>query len=312
MMMEQSHSHDNLNNLRAEWLMELTVQHRYSGHTVAAYDGDMANFLSFLNDHFGELASLEILRQMKISDFRSWLSHRIGNGMSPRSNVRALSAVKSFFNYLARANLIDQRIISSVKRPKLPDLLPKPIDEKVVLNFLESESFFDGDAEWVTKRDRALYTLLYCTGMRIGEALSLKTRDVAAETKIVGKGKKDRIIILLPIALQRIEEYIASCPHDLIHGYLFLGVRGKKLHATYVDNRLQKLRLIHDLPDHASAHAFRHSFATHLVQRGADLRSVQELLGHESLSSTQIYTDVDDYNLLKIYEKSHPLEIKRR
>ncbi|MDR2268503.1 MAG: tyrosine-type recombinase/integrase [Holosporaceae bacterium] len=310
-MMEHA-DNDKLHNLCIEWLRELAVQRCYSTHTIDAYDGDLTNFLTFLNGHFGELASLEILQQMKISDFRSWLSYRISNDMSPRSNVRALSAIKSFFNYLARANLIDLRVVNSVKRPKLPDLLPKPIDEKVILNFLESELFFDGDPEWVTKRDRALYTLLYCTGLRINEALSIKTRDIAAETKITGKGKKDRIIILLPITLQRIEEYVELCPHDLIHGYLFVGVRGKKLHAAYVDNRLQKLRLMHDLPDHASAHAFRHSFATHLVQRGADLRSVQELLGHESLSSTQIYTDIDDYNLLKIYEKSHPLEIKRR
>ncbi|MDR1361636.1 MAG: tyrosine-type recombinase/integrase [Holosporaceae bacterium] len=301
----------NLNNLVDEWLQELIVQRRYSAHTVGAYGRDLANFLSFLGDHFGETASLEILGQMKISDFRSWFSRRIGNGLCPRSNVRALSSVRSFFSYLAKGDLIELNVINGVKRPKLPSLLPKPVNEKTILNFLNSASFFDSDPEWVTDRDRALYTLLYCTGIRIGEALSIKTNDVASEIKIVGKGKKDRVIILLSTALARLEKYMASCPHTLSGGYLFLGVRGKKLHHTYVDNRLQKLRLIHGLPEHTSAHAFRHSFATHLVQNGADLRSVQELLGHESLASTQIYTDVDDYNLLKIYEKSHPLETRR-
>jgi integrase/recombinase XerC len=228
--------------------------------------------------------------------------------MSARSNVRALSSLKSFFNYLAKRDLVNLDAIEAVRRPKLAALLPKPIEKDAILNFLNAEKFFENDAPWVTNRDRALYTLLYCTGVRINEALSIRTRDVAPEIKIRGKGKKDRVVILLPIALERIATYINSCPYDIANEYLFIGIKGKKLHASYVDNRLEKLRLTYNLPDYASAHSFRHSFATHMVQNGADLRSVQELLGHESLSSTQIYTDVDDYSLLRIYEKSHPLE----
>ncbi|GHU14363.1 tyrosine recombinase XerC [Alphaproteobacteria bacterium] len=292
------------------WINELRVQRRYSDHTLSAYENDLKNFLSFLNGHFADEVSLEILQKMKIADFRAWLSHRITNDMCARSNVRALSAIRSFFNFLAKKNLVDLKIVNAVKRPKLSALLPKPINETAIMDFINLDTFFEEDLPWVTARERALFTLLYCTGMRINEALSIKTKDVSNEIKIVGKGKKDRIVLLLPLALERIEAYIASCPHDISNGYLFVGVKGKKLHASYVDNRLQKLRIMYNLPDHASAHAFRHSFATHLIQNGADLRSVQELLGHESLSSTQIYTDVDDYNILRIYEKSHPLEIK--
>ena len=298
----------NLQDLVKSWLDELVLQRKYSNHTVSAYTRDIENFLSFLCQHIGESASLETLQNMKISDFRSWFSSRITNGMLARSNIRALSSVKSFFNYLAKRNLIELNVINSVKRPKISSLLPKPINESVISDFLNTETFFENDPLWITNRDRALYTLLYCTGLRINEALNIKTSEVNAEIRISGKGKKDRVVLLLPISIERIKTYIKSCPHDISRGYLFVGLRGKKLHASSVDNRLEKLRFTHNLPDHATAHAFRHSFATHLIQHGADLRSVQELLGHESLSSTQIYTDIDDYNLLKIYERSHPLE----
>jgi integrase/recombinase XerC len=297
-----------LENFVKNWLEELTVQRRYSHHTVNSYERDLGNFIDFLQKHTGESVSLGTLQNLKIADFRSWLSNRIVGGLAARSNVRALSAVKSFFRYLAQRNLLDLRIINSVRRPKLPTLLPKPLEEDAILNFLSQDFFFARDPSWVTQRDKALFSLLYCCGLRIGEALNIKTRDLGSEIKILGKGKKDRVVLLLPMAMDMIESYVAACPHDLAGGYLFVGLRGKKLHASFVDNRIQKLRVQYNLPDHASAHAFRHSFATHLIRHGADLRSVQELLGHESLSSTQIYTDVDDYNLLKIYKSAHPLE----
>nr|MCR5225336.1 tyrosine-type recombinase/integrase [Alphaproteobacteria bacterium] len=246
--------------------------------------------------------------ELQISDFRAWLTHRISNGLSARSNSRALSSVKSFFNYLAKYNLVDLETIYAVRRPKLSKLLPKPIQQHVIFELLNADSFFENDPKWITDRDKAIFALLYCTGLRISEALNIKTKDINSEMQIRGKGKKDRIVILLPMVLQQIEQYILSCPYDLDDGFLFVGLKGKKLHASAIDNRLEKLRLRYKLPTHSGAHAFRHSFATHLIQNGADLRSVQDLLGHESLSSTQIYTDVDDYNLLKIYEHAHPLE----
>ncbi|MDR1236526.1 MAG: tyrosine-type recombinase/integrase [Holosporaceae bacterium] len=293
------------------WLEELEIQKYYSRHTIEAYRRDVTNFENFLVGHIGDNVSPEILRTLKTADFRSWLSRRISDGLTARSNVRALSALKSFFRYLAKRDLVDLKSIDSVKRPKLSALLPKPIKEDKILDFLNLDFFFENDPQWITDRDRALFSLLYCCGLRINEALNIKTKDVADEIKISGKGKKDRMILVLPLVSDRIKIYISGCPHDLSEGFLFVGLKGKRLHASLADNRLQKLRLMHDLPDHASAHAFRHSFATHLIQHGADLRSVQELLGHESLSSTQIYTDVDDCNLLKTYAKTHPLEKNR-
>jgi integrase/recombinase XerC len=295
-------------DLLNSWLEELAIQRHYSEHTVNAYGRDVANFKNFLSEHLEEKLSIKALGNLRVSDFRSWFSQRISKGFTARSNVRALSAVKSFFNHLARRDLIDLKTINAVRRPKLPSLLPKPIEEETIISFLNLEYFFENDVDWITHRDRALLSLLYCCGLRINEAINIKTKEVDSEIKICGKGKKERLIILLPMVLKRIKFYIRSCPHDLSKGFLFVGLKGKRLHASLVDNRLQKLRVLHNLPDHTSAHAFRHSFATHLVQHGADLRSVQELLGHESLSSTQIYTNVDDYNLLRIYRQSHPLE----
>lgn len=299
---------ENLRKLVQNWLEQLEVQLRYSEHTVICYRRDMCDFLNFLSNHESDVIDLEILKNLKLSDFRAWLSHRVNNDLSARSNARALSSVKSFFYYLAKLNLINTKIVDSVRRSKLSKLLPKPIPEDNVMKFLNQKFYFENDPQWVTNRDRALYTLLYSTGLRINEALNIKTRDIELEMKIRGKGKKDRIVLLFPVTFERIKTYINTCPYDLKDGFLFVGVRGKKLSASSVDYRLKRLQILNDLPEHSSAHAFRHSFATHLIQKGADLRSVQELLGHESLETTQIYTDVDNYNLLKIYEKTHPLE----
>ncbi len=296
-----------LRKFASEWLEFLAVQRKYSEHTLKSYKRDVENFLKFLNQHKGELVSIALLNSLKIPDFRSWLASRSTDGLVVRSNVRAVSSLKSLFAFLSEKHLVDMDAINLLRRPKIPKLLPKPIEEKTIINFLNAEYFFEGDLQWITNRDRALYYLLYCTGLRISEALNIKTKDVAPSMKIFGKGKKERIVLLLPVVIEKIKTYISTCPYDLNDGFLFIGLRGKKLLAPYVDARLEKLRLIYNLPDHASAHAFRHSFASHLIQNGADLRSVQDLLGHESLASTQIYTDINDYNILKIYENFHPL-----
>jgi len=299
---------EGLQKLVQDWLTQLEVQLCYSEHTTVCYRRDLINFLDFLGEHEGATVNLEILRNLKLSDFRAWLSHRVNDNLSARSNARALSSVRSFFYYLAKLDLLDTKVIDSVRRSKLSKLLPRPIPEDNIMEFLNQEFYFDTDPQWVTNRDRALYTLLYSTGLRISEALNIKTKDIEPEMKIRGKGKKDRVVLLFPVTLERIKIYINTCPYNLEDSFLFVGVRGKKLNASLVDVRLKKLQILNELPEHSSAHAFRHSFATHLVQNGADLRSVQELLGHESLESTQIYTDIDDYNLLKIYERTHPLE----
>lgn len=290
------------------WLEELAFERRYSQHTVVDYRRDLFNLLSFFEEHFGEKVSLEVLQKAKSADFRAWLSHRMNKGLQARSNVRALSAVKSFFKYLARRGLVELRSLNAVRRPKLAELLPKPIEEGTILRFLQLDHYNNNEPKWVSARDRALYTLLYCTGLRISEALSLTLSDIQPEIKIRGKGKKDRMILLLPIAISRINEYVKLCPYNLKTGKLFRGVRGRTLNASIVDIRLKEAQIMYDLPDHTSAHAFRHSFASHMLKEGADLRSVQDLLGHESLSSTQIYTKIDDSTLFKVYETTHPLE----
>lgn len=289
------------------WLAYLSVQKKYSPNTVISYKRDVHNFVLFMTSHKGQPISLEILNSLKIGDFRAWLAARSNSGLIARSNVRALSSVRSLFNYLAEKRLANTDTINLLQRPKIPKLLPKPIEENTILDFLNAPYFFEKDPLWITNRDRALYHLLYCTGLRINEALSIKTREISSSIKICGKGKNERMVLILPLVLEKIEAYTKTCPYDIADGFLFVGLRGRKLLAPYVDARLEKLRMIHNLPDHASAHAFRHSFATHLIQNGADLRSVQDLLGHESLSSTQIYTDVNDYNILKIYEQTHPM-----
>ncbi|MBR1734831.1 MAG: tyrosine recombinase XerC [Alphaproteobacteria bacterium] len=304
--------HKELLSLVYNWIDFLAIQKKYSENTIISYKRDAENFLNFINEHYGEAITLNHLNSLKVVDFRSWLAKRVNNGLNPRSNVRAISSVKSFFGFLAQKHLINMDAINLLKRPKIPKLLPKPIETKIIIDFLNAQYFFENDELWITNRDRALYYLLYCTGLRINEALNIKTAEIASTMKICGKGKKERIITLLPIVLEKINTYIHTCPYDLNEGYLFIGLRGKKLLAPYVDSRLEKLRILYNLPDHASAHAFRHSFATHLIQNGADLRSVQDLLGHESLSSTQIYTDINDYNILNIYEKTHPLAINSR
>lgn len=299
-----------LESLISEWLAYLSIQKKYSSNTIISYRRDTYDFTRFMAQHKNQEISLEILNALKIGDFRSWLAARSNARLIARSNVRALSSVRSLFNYLAEKRLVNTDTINLLQRPKIPKLLPKPIEENSILDFLNAPYFFEKDPPWITNRDRALYHLLYCTGLRINEALSIKTRDVASSIKICGKGKKERMVLLLPAVLEKIETYIRTCPYNLTDDFLFVGLHGRKLLAPYVDSRLEKLRMIHNLPDHASAHAFRHSFATHLIQNGADLRSVQDLLGHESLSSTQIYTDVNDYNILKVYERTHPMAKK--
>lgn len=297
-----------LNELLSNWLSELKIARKYSNHTILAYQNDISDFFCFLQNHSGGNASVATLKNAKAMDFRAWISSRVNKKISARSNARAISSLKSFMKYLARLDLVDLKAINCIKRAKLSFLLPKPIDEGFLLKFLDRAKFFDNDLEWITDRDRALYTVLYCSGMRISEVLNLKLSDIRAVIKINGKGKKDRIVVMLEIAIERVKRYVQSCPYDLADGYLFVGLRGKKLNASLVDSRLQKLSAMCDLPEHISAHSFRHSFATHMIKNGADLRSVQELLGHESLSSTQIYTALETDNMMKAYSKFHPLE----
>lgn len=290
------------------WSDWLRVEKRCSAHTLAAYQRDVLALLSFLSGHLGGAPTLAALDGLRPADFRSWLARRHGGGLAASSTARALSSVKSFFRWLDRRGLAGSAALFALRGPKLPHGVPKPLSvddagEVVALAGL------DAYRPWVEARDEAVLLLLYGCGLRISEALSLRRRDapLAATLLIRGKGGKERIVPTLPVVREAVERYAALCPIRLpADGPLFVGVRGGPLGPRAIQLVMQKLRGALGLPEHATPHALRHSFATHLLGASGDLRAIQELLGHASLSTTQRYTEVDAARLLKVHAASHP------
>ena len=290
------------------WRAWLSHERRASDHTLAGYGRDLSSFLDATAEHLGGPPSLADLAAMRAADFRAWLARRTGEGLARASIARALSTVRGFFRYLERNGLASNGQIATLKTPRLPRAVPRPLapDDAVAL-IAEAEAL---DARpWVAKRDLALFALLYGCGLRVGEALSLN-RDQAPKGETVtvrGKGNKQRMVPVLPAVRTAIADYLKECPFPAeADGPLFYSVRGKRLNAREVQLRMQKLRALLNLPDTATPHALRHSFATHLLAGGADLRAIQELLGHSSLSTTQRYTDVADEQLLRVHQMAHP------
>jgi integrase/recombinase XerC len=290
-----------------DWRAWLAGEKRASPHSLAAYERDLAAFLAFLAEHQGAAASLTALTRLDRNDLRAWLAHRAGRGLKASSTGRALSVLRGFYRFLARRKLVENAVVLGMKNPKMPKAVPKALTAAEADDAIENIGELS-DKPWVAKRDAALLTLLYGCGLRLGEALSLTRRDQAAarsgRLKVTGKGRKQRIVPVLPIVAAALDDYVASCPHR--HDPLFLGVRGGPLNPRIVQDRLQRLRLMLGLPASATPHALRHSFATHLLAGGADLRAIQELLGHASLSTTQRYTDVDAAGLMAVYDRAHP------
>jgi integrase/recombinase XerC len=286
----------------------LTTEKRAAELTVEAYQRDALYFLAFLHRHFDEPATLARLETLKLADFRSWLAARLGEGMAKTSTARAVSSIKSLFRYMDRSGLVTNTAIANVTAPKLPHAVPK------ALTVEETERLLDrvdtgGSEPWVAARDTAVLTLIYGCGLRIAEALGLNMQDAPqGDTMVItGKGAKQRLVPILPIVLEAIAEYQRLCPYAVEpDGPLFLGVKGKRLSPRIVQGLMQTLRAELGLPTTATPHALRHSFATHLLGQGGDLRAIQELLGHASLSTTQRYTDVDTAQLLRIYDEAHP------
>ncbi len=291
------------------WLSWLTHQKASSRHTVTAYQIDIRHFLHFINRHQGEQVTLITLGALALRDFRSWMAARASEGFSATSTARAVSVVRSFFRYLQKQAVVDNAAAFHIRTPKLPKSLPKALVEKDALNSLASVGAMHKDV-WVQLRDVALLTLIYGCGLRISEALSLTAGDISAGSlslRIRGKGNKERMVPLLPQVCEAIEAYKKSCPFALsAKSLLFLGLRGKPLQPAIFQKEIRHLRAALGLPDSATPHAFRHSFATHLLANGGDLRTIQELLGHADLSTTQRYTKIDHDRLLSVYEKSHP------
>jgi len=294
----------------ARWLAYLGAERRMSDKTLDAYRRDVAQFLSFLAGHLGGAPTLKQIAKLKPADVRAFMAARRAEGAGNRSLMRGLAGARSFARFLERNGKGKVAALAAVRAPKLPRTLPKPLPASAAKRMTDVE-LRAGEARepWVIARDAAVLGLLYGAGLRISEALNLKRKDItgADAITVTGKGNKARMVPLLPQVAKLIEDYIALCPADLPgDGALFVGARGGSLSPRIVQLTVARLRGALGLPDSATPHALRHSFATHLLARGGDLRAIQELLGHASLSTTQIYTAVDAERLLDVYKSAHP------
>src|SRR5690554_2235222 len=299
-----------LQRLIEGWVSWLRDERRYSSHTLDAYVRDLSGFLAFVAEHQGEQPTRQLLSALKLGDFRAWLARRAGAGLSVTSTARALAAVRTFYRWAARREYFENTALNLVRTPRRPMALPKALNAADAAAALQVVGSLD-ERDWVGKRDTAVLLLLYGCGLRIGEALSLSASDAPSPDQemllITGKGQKQRQVFLLPVVIQGIDSYIKACPHSLTpEGPLFRAIRGGPLGPRAVQARVQTLRGQLGLPETATPHALRHSFATHLLAGGGDLRAIQELLGHASLSTTQRYTAVDGGRLGAVYAAAHP------
>ncbi|CAM1629033.1 Integrase [Bartonella apis] len=295
---------------RKDWLEQLQKTRRVAKLTVEAYERDSRQFLSFLCQHLGHIPDISDLSGLRVADMRSFLAYRRNMGVGSRSLGRGLAGIRSFFNFLTRAGLADVPAARIVRTPKQPKSLPKPLNIAAALHIVDKKTQLD-DEPWVASRNAAILTLCYGCGLRISEALSLTPADFsdknATSIYVTGKGGKTRLVPVIPAVHEAIDDYLSCCPFILPPDQpLFRGVRGGKLQRAIVERAVQQLRSSLGLPDSVTPHALRHSFATHLLSRGGDLRTIQELLGHASLSTTQIYTGVDTDRLMEVYKKAHP------
>ncbi|MBE6448544.1 MAG: tyrosine recombinase XerC [Alphaproteobacteria bacterium] len=304
---------DEIKKLISRWQTWLRDERRYSLHTIDGYARDMAIFCHFLNEHLHHPANLEDIKNANIRLFRSFLSHRAEKHIEKTTLSREISTIKSFYRWLANNQYAENTAIQIISTPKKAKSLPKAFDVAETLNVLDIAKDFS-KKEWQGLRDVAILTILYGCGLRISEALSLNKGDINHNNflKIKGKGNKERLVPLLPIIKEKIKAYLKACPFDIKQGEpLFLGARGERISPRIIQRTLEKIRGHLGLSDNLTPHALRHSYATHLLANGTDLRSIQELLGHASLSTTQRYTDVQIEMLQKEYNQAHPLEKKK-
>jgi integrase/recombinase XerC len=293
------------------WLAYLGAERRMSDKTLEAYRRDAGQFLAFIAKHLGGSPSLRRLAKLTPADVRAFMAARRAGGIGSRSLMRGLAGVRSFARFLERNGKGKLGALSAVRAPKIGKTLPKPLAIAAARRIGDADlRAGDERAPWILARDAAVLALLYGSGLRISEALGLKrceAPDASGTLTVTGKGNKARMVPVLPQVTKLIADYIALCPLDLPpDGPLFVGARGGPLQARIVQLAMARLRGALGLPDSATPHALRHSFATHLLARGGDLRAIQELLGHASLSTTQIYTAVDSERLLEVYRSAHP------
>jgi integrase/recombinase XerC len=295
------------------WLAHLGAERRMSEKTLEAYERDVRQFLGFLAEHLGEQPTLASLAAIEPRDVRAFMAARRGGGIGSRSLMRSLAGARSFARYLERNGKGKVGALAAVRAPKIPKTLPKPLTAASAKRLVEIDLRAGEEREpWVLARDAAVLALLYGSGLRISEALGLTREAVPAPGKgdvitVRGKGNKARMVPVLPQVLKLIADYVALCPYDLAdEAPIFVGARGGALSPRIVQLTMARLRGALGLAETATPHALRHSFATHLLARGGDLRAIQELLGHASLSTTQIYTAVDSEQLLQVYRSAHP------
>lgn len=290
--------------LLEKFLRFLEVEKRYSSHTLNSYRIDIFYFFDFLFRVKAKTVSQNDLENLTVHDFRKWLSERLPNHVNS-SNARALASLRSMFRFFNQNNLLKNQEISKIKTPKTGKPVPKSVDQ-IDIEKIFAEILNIRKTAWQAKRDVALLTLIYGCGLRISESLAVSKKSLEnSQTLIVtGKGKKQRMVPLLPIVQKRINEYFAACPFKIIFDQpIFLGPKGETYTRQDFASLIQKIRRNLNLAETITPHAFRHSFATHLLEAGGDLRTIQELLGHESLSTTQRYTKIDKARLLSVYEK---------
>lgn len=299
-----------LQRARQDWLTMLGRERRLAALTLEAYERDTRQFMQFLTGHAGGAPGLAEVSDLRPADLRAFLAYRRSKGAGARTLGRGLAAIRSLLRFLERRGLANSAGAGALRAPKQPKSLPKPLsaaDARRVVSAGEQLA----EEPWIAARNAAVLTLLYGAGLRISEALGLAASDLAgprdAVLRVTGKGGKTRLVPVLPAAALAVAEYRKLCPYDLSGGaLLFRGARGGPLQPAIVQREMKKLRSALDLPATATPHALRHSFATHLLSRGGDLRTIQELLGHASLSTTQIYTGVDTARLLEVYDAAHP------
>jgi integrase/recombinase XerC len=292
----------------ADWLAQAQALRGVAPNTVFAYQRDVSRYLDFLTRHLGGVVGTAQVARTSQTDLRAWMAEERARGLSPRSLARALSAVKGFTAWIADRTAADATTVLSARGPKYRRKLPRPLSEDSASEIL-TEIGIDARQDWIAARDIAIATLLYGLGLRISEALSLTGADhpLPPTLRITGKGGKTRLVPVIPIAARAVSDYVTLCPHDLQpDAPLFRGARGGPVNARLIQGAMERARLRLGLPATATPHALRHSFATHLLSAGGDLRAIQELLGHASLSTTQAYTAVDAARLMEVYEKAHP------
>lgn len=303
-----------MNEYVAEFIEYLTQTKNYSVHTATAYETDIRDFIKFYNNYIGADVGISNIAKADAICFRAWMADRARRNLSHKSTARALSSLRGFYKFLANRHNIENDAIGLISSPKVPRKLSKAIDVTDVEHMHDAISAIDESEPWIAARDWALVMLLFGCGLRISEALGLTNSDVRGRPdslRILGKGSKERIVPMLPAVLDAIEKYTRIRPFgNGANDALFRSVRGLPMSPRMAEKVVEKLRHYLQLPDYVTPHALRHTFATAMLAGGADLRSLQELLGHSSLSTTQLYTKVNMSEIMNVYEHAHPLADK--